>query len=70
VSQAFVNFLAQTNHKKCNFQTFQFHFVVLSKVQWTEEQENELRCLYMENQANPATDKGKPFLSVQKFMYF
>jgi hypothetical protein len=29
------------------------------KVQWTEEQENELRCLFMENQANPTTDKGK-----------
>ena len=26
---------------------------------WSEEQEEELRRLYMENQSNPETDQGK-----------
>ena len=26
---------------------------------WSEEQEEELRRLYMENQSNPQTDQGK-----------
>lgn len=29
------------------------------KKSWTEEQEDELRQLYMENQNNPSTDMGK-----------
>lgn len=28
------------------------------KKKWTEEQEDELRQLHMENQQNPSTDKG------------
>lgn len=32
-----------------------------SKKAWSEEQEDELRQLYMENQQNPATDQGTFF---------
>lgn len=30
-----------------------------AKGTWSEDQENELQTLFMENQANPSTDKGK-----------
>lgn len=29
------------------------------KMAWTEEQEEELRQLYIENQNNPSTEQGK-----------
>lgn len=34
-------------------------FFYRPKNAWSEEQENELRALFMENQQNPATDEGK-----------
>lgn len=44
---------------------FPFHFFLLlflhsasKKTGWTEEQEDELRQLFMENQNNPSTEKG------------
>lgn len=33
----------------------------LGKGVWTEEQEDELRNLFMENQTNPTTEKGDQF---------
>lgn len=33
-----------------------------NKKAWTEEQEDELRQLYMENQANPSTEQGIYYL--------
>lgn len=33
-----------------------------NKKAWTEEQEDELRQLYMENQSNPSTEKGMFFI--------
>lgn len=35
-----------------------FLFIDWRKKNWTEEQEDELRQLYMENQNNPTTDQG------------
>lgn len=42
-------------------------FISGTKVKWTEEQEEELRQLFLENQNNPETDDGKHFFS---FSYF
>lgn len=33
------------------------------KARWTEQEEEELRRLFMENQANPETDEGKRYFS-------
>lgn len=36
-----------------------FLYFLRNKKGWTEEQEDELRNLYMENQNNPSTDMGE-----------
>lgn len=44
--------------KKIDYFRLNFRFYSNNKQAWSEEQEDELRQLYMENQSNPSTEKG------------
>lgn len=41
-----------------------------TKASWTEEQEDELRHLFLENQNNPETDQGKHFFYSSTSLFF
>lgn len=50
-------YLAKSIHF-LNFILYSAHSGGNKKATWTEQEEEELRRLFMENQANPETDEG------------